>query len=48
MWCRSTHTVWLEFWRDGVMEQKFDRNQIPVAMKMAFDKFQAAGVLPNE
>lgn len=38
----------LEFWRDGLLEQKFERNQIPVAMKIAFDKFKTAGMLPNE
>jgi len=35
----------LEFWRDGKMEQKFERNQIPIAMKIAFDRFKSAGML---
>ena len=35
----------LEFWRDGVMEQKFERNQVRVAMRAAFEKFKAAGML---
>lgn len=35
----------LEFWRDGKMEQKFERDQVRVAMKMAFDKFNAAGMI---
>jgi hypothetical protein len=35
----------LEFWRDGVMEQKFDRDQVRFAMKAAFDRFKAAGML---
>jgi hypothetical protein len=35
----------LEFWRDGVMEQKFDRDQVRLAMKSAFDRFKAAGML---
>jgi hypothetical protein len=35
----------LEFWRDGVMEQKFDRDQVRIAMRAAFEKFKAAGML---
>ena len=35
----------LEFWRDGKLEQKFERDQVRVAMKMAFDKFNAAGMI---
>jgi len=35
----------LEFWRDGVMEQKFERDQVRVAMLAAFEKFKAAGML---
>jgi hypothetical protein len=38
----------LEFWKDGVMEQKFDRDQVRIAMKAAFDKFYEAGMLPTE
>jgi hypothetical protein len=35
----------LEFWRDGLMEQKFERDQVRIAMKLAFDRFKAAGML---
>jgi len=35
----------LEFWRDGVMEQKFERDQVRVAMLAAFKKFEAAGMI---
>ena len=35
----------LEFWRDGVMEQKFERHEVAIAMKIAFDKFKTAGML---
>lgn len=35
----------LEFWRDGKMEQKFERAQVRIAMKAAFEKFKAAGML---
>jgi hypothetical protein len=38
----------MEFWRDGVLEQKFDRDQVRYAMKIAFDKFAKAGMLPTE
>lgn len=38
----------LEFWRDGVMEQKFERVDVALAMNMAFDKFKAAGMLPQD
>jgi len=30
------------------MEQKFERNQIPIAMKIAFDRFKSAGMLQME
>jgi len=35
----------LEFWRDGKMEQKFERDQVRVAMLAAFKKFEAAGMI---
>jgi hypothetical protein len=38
----------LEFWRNGVMEQKFERDEVRIAMKIAFDKFTSAGMLPTE
>ena len=37
----------LEFWRDGVMEQKFERHEVAIAMKIAFDKFKTIGALPT-
>ena len=35
----------LEFWRDGVLEQKFERHEVAIAMKIAFDKFKTVGML---
>jgi hypothetical protein len=38
----------MEFWRDGKMEQKFERDQVRVAMLAAFKRFEAAGMITME
>ncbi len=37
----------LEFWRDGAMEQKFERDQVQDAMRIAFNMFKHMGMLPD-